>query len=117
MRVILLALAAVLAVPIFYFPADWAGWLSLYAAFAAVPFLVSFKKRPRVVFAIWAAVLAHALIAAFNAYAGVIHGVEADAAKFHANAAAIAAVGGWDFGLGSRFYTTMLALAYTLGGP
>lgn len=114
---ILLLLAAVLAVPLFYFPADWAGWLVLYAAFTAVPFFLSFKKRPRVVFAIWGAVLLHALIAAFNAYVSVIHGVETDAVKFHANAAAISAVGGWDFGLGARFYTTMLALAYSLGGP
>lgn len=114
---ILLLAAAVLAVPIFYFPADWAGWLTLYAAFACVPFFVSFRKRARVVFAIWGVVLAHALVASFNAYVSTIHGVETDAVKFHATAAAISAVGGWDFGLGARFYTTMLALAYTVGGP
>lgn len=114
---ILLVLAAVLAVPIFYFPADWAGWLTLYGAFACVPFFVPFRKRPRVVFAIWGAVLAHALVASFNAYVSTIHGVETDAVKFHSTAAAISAIGGWDFGLGARFYTTMLALAYTIGGP
>ena len=115
--VILIALAAVLAVPIYYLPADWAGWLTLYAAFAIVPLLLSFKKRSRVVMAVWATILLHAAVAVVNAYVSTLHGVDVDAAKFHANAAAVSAVGGWDFGLGSRFYTTMLALAYTLGGP
>lgn len=115
--VILVALAAVLAVPIYYLRADWAGWLTLYAAFAAVPLFLSFKKRFRLVLAVWGAVLFHAAIAAYNAYGSVIHGVDVDAMKFHANAAAISAIGGWDFGLGARFYTSALAAAYSLGGP
>lgn len=114
---ILLVLAAVLSVPLFYLRADWAGWLTLYASFAAVPLLLSLKKRPRVVFTIWATLVVHALIAAYNAYGTTIHGVEVDAMKFHNNGAAIAALGDWDFGLGSRFYTTMLGLAYSVGGP
>lgn len=114
---ILFAWAAVLSVPLFYLSADWAGWLTLYAAFAVVPLFLSFKKRSRLVIAIWGTIGFHAAIAAFNAYAGTIHGVDVDAMKFHGNAAAIAAIGGWDFGLGSRFYTTMLAFAYALGGP
>lgn len=115
--VILIALAAVLAVPIYYLPADWAGWLTLYASFAVVPLFLTFRKRFRLVLAIWGTILFHAAIAAYNAYGSTIHGVDVDAAKFHANAAAIAAIGGWDFGLGARFYTSMLALAYSLGGP
>lgn len=114
---ILFALAAVLALPLYYFPADWAGWLTLYAAFAAVPMLLSFQRRFQVVVAIWGTLVVHALIAAFNAYVSSIHGVDVDAAKFHANAAAISSIGGWDFGLGARFYTSFLAFAYSLGGP
>lgn len=117
MPVILIVLAAVLAVPVYFLPADWAGWLVLYAAFAVVPFFLSYKKRSRLIVAIWAAILLHAALAAYNAYGGTLHGAEPDATKFHANASAISLVGGWDFGLGGRFYTTMLALAYSLGGP
>ncbi len=114
---ILIALAAVLSIPIYYFQPDWAGWLTLYAAFAVVPLFLSFKKRSRLVLTIWGTILLHALIAAFNAYVSVIHGVDVDAAKFHANAAAIASIGGLNFSIGSRFYTAALALAYSLGGP
>lgn len=112
-----IALAAVLSVPLFYLHADWAGWLTVYASFAVVPLFLSFKKRSRMVLTIWGAIGVHALIAAYNAYAGTIHGVEVDAMKFHTNAAAMATIGGWDFGLGARFYTIMLAGAYALGGP
>lgn len=115
--VILVALAAVLAVPLFYLPGDWAGWLTLYAAFGAVPLMLGFKRRFKLVMAIWGTLVFHALIAAFNAYVSLIHGVDVDAAKFHANAAATASIGGWDFGLGARFYTTALSFAYALGGP
>ncbi len=117
LNLILVALAAVLAVPLFYLQADWAGWLTVYATFAVVPLLLSFKRRFGLVMAIWGTLVFHHAIAAYNAYVSVIPGAEADAAKFHVNAAAIASIGGWDFGLGSRFYTTMLALAYSLGGP
>lgn len=113
----LIALAAVLAAPIYYLPADWAGWLTVYASFAIVPLLLNFKRRYRLVAAIWGTLIFHHAIAAYNAYVGAIPGAEADAAKFHVNAAAISAIGAWDFGLGSRFYTSALALAYSLGGP
>lgn len=114
---ILIALAAVLSVPLFYLSADWAGWLTLYAAFAAVPLFLSFRKRSRLVLAIWVTIGTHALIAAYNAYIGTIHGVDVDAVKFHDNAAAFSRIAGGDFGLGARFYTTMLSFAYSLGGP
>jgi len=114
--VILIALAAVLAVPLFYLQADWAGWLTLYAAFACVPLFLSLKNRRREVGVIWAVLLAHALIAIYNAYGSTIKGVDVDAAGFHRDASAIAAIGGWEFGLGSRFYTIFLAIVYSLGG-
>lgn len=117
MAVILIVMAAVLAVPVYFLPSDWAGWVTLYAAFAVVPLMLSFKKRSSLVLAIWGTILVHALIAAYNAYGSAIHGVDVDAAKFHANAAATAAIGDWDFGLGSRFFTSMLALFYSVGGP
>lgn len=113
---ILLLLGAVLAVPIFYLQADWAGWIPVYAAFGVVPLFLSVKKRRGEIAAIWLTILAHALIAAYNAYGKVIHGVDVDAAGFHRDASAISAIGPWAFGLGSRFYTLILAAAYSLGG-
>lgn len=114
---ILIALAAVLAVPLYYMSADWAGWLTLYATFGAVPLLLGFKRRFKLVMAIWGSLVFHHLLAVFNAYIAVLPGAEADAANFHRDASAIAAIGGWDFGLGSRFYSTALSLAYSVGGP
>lgn len=114
--VILLLLGVVLAVPVFYLPADWAGWVTLYGAFGVVPLFLSIKKRRIEISAIWLTILAHALIAAYNAYIQVIHGVDVDAAGFHRDASAIAVIGPWEFGMGSRFYTLILAAAYSLGG-
>lgn len=114
--VILLLLGAVLAVPIFYLPADWAGWLALYAAFAVVPMFLPVRKHRAEISAIWLTILLHALIAAYNAYVKVIHGIDVDAAGFHRDASAIAVIGPWEFGMGSRFYTLFLAACYALGG-
>jgi hypothetical protein len=115
--VILIALAAFLAVPLYYLSADWAGWLTLYASFALIPLLLPLKRRFNQVLAVWGVLVFHHLIAVCNAYVSVVPGAETDAANFHRDASAIASIGGWDFGLGSRFYSTMLALAYSLGGP
>lgn len=114
---ILVALAAILSVPMFYLTSDWAGWLMMYASFALVPLLLSMKRRFQLVVAIWSTLVFHNLIAIYNAYVAVIPGAETDAVKFHVNAAATATIGGWDFDLGARFYTSALALAYSLGGP
>lgn len=115
--VILLPLiAAVLAVPLFYLSADWAGWLVLYGAFAVVPAFLPLRKRRAEISVIWITVLFHALIAAYNAYVTAIYGIDVDAAGFHRDASAIAAIGPWDFGMGSRFYTLLLAATYSLGG-
>lgn len=116
-NLILLLSAAVMAVPIFYLRADWAGWLTLYASFAAVPLLLSFRLRRRLVLAVWGTLIFHHVVSIFNAYISVIQGADVDAEKFHSAAAAISVVGGWDFGLGARFYSTFLAFAYSLGGP
>lgn len=78
------------------------GGLILYASFAVVPFFLSFKKRSRLVITVWAMIGVHAAIAAYNAYGSTIHCVEVDAMKFHAGAAAMATIGGWEFGLGAR---------------
>lgn len=114
---ILVVLAAVMAVPIIYLPADWAGWLAAYASFAVVPLFLSFKRRTKIVLAIWGVVLLHQLIAVYNAYISTLHGVDVDAVSFHRDASAVALIGGWDFGLGARFYTTLLGLVYALAGP
>lgn len=114
---VLIALSAILAVPIYYLAPDWAGWLTLYASFAVVPLLLSFRRRMKLILAIWGTLVFHHLLAAINAYITVLPGADADAAIFHRKASAIATIGGWDFGLGSRFYSSLLALAYSVGGP
>ena len=117
MSVSLIVLAALMAVPIVFLRADWAGWLILYATFALVPLTLPFHRRRKLILAIWGTLVVHHLVAIANAYFTAVLGAGADAAAFHRNATTISMIGGWDFGIGARFYTTALASAYSIVGP
>jgi hypothetical protein len=114
--VLLLAAALVLAIPIAFMPGDWAAWLALYATFALPAMFLSFRRNPRLILAIWLTLIAHHAIAIINAYFGPVFGASDDAEGFHLVASAIAATGDFTLSLGSRFYSTMLAVAYSLCG-
>lgn len=117
MIVSLIVLSVFMAVPIIFLRADWTGWLLLYATFAVVPIFLPFRRRRRLVLAIWGTLIVHHLVAIANAYLTTVLGAGADAAAFHRTAATISAIGGWDFGIGARFYSAVLALGYYLVGP
>lgn len=113
---ILLALAVVLSLPIFFVPSEWAAWLVLYATFGVIPVLISPLRRPRVLIAVWSVLAVHAAVAIASAYGeGIFR--DPDSKMFHTNAAFIALHGGFDFSPGAHFYRSMLGLVYAAAGP
>lgn len=117
MSLSLIVLAALMAAPIIFLRADWAGWLTLYATFALPPLFLSLRRRRKLILAIWGTLAIHHLVAIWNAYFTAALGAGADAVAFHRNAVNISMIGGWDFGVGARFYATALALCYSVVGP
>lgn len=97
-------------------PSEWPAWLVFYAAFGMVPLLISPRRRPRLLIAVWAVLAVHAAVAIASAYAtGIFR--DPDSRMFHNNAAFIALHGGFDFSPGADFYRSMLGLAYAAAGP
>lgn len=113
---ILLALAAVLSLPIIFMPSEWGGWVVLYASFAVIPVMIPPRRRQRLIIAIWVTLAVHHAVAIANFYATTIFRAP-DAAMFHNTASYIAIQGGAGFAPGADFYRSMLSLAYSAAGP
>ncbi|MEK7232607.1 MAG: hypothetical protein AAB268_02235 [Elusimicrobiota bacterium] len=113
---ILLGLAAILSLPIIFMPSEWAGWIVLYASFGAVPLMISPRRRPKLLIAIWITLALHHAVAITSVYMISLFR-DSDAKMFHNTASFIALQGGFNFAPGANFYRSMLALGYSATGP
>ena len=113
---ILLALGAVLSVPIIFMSSEWVGWAVVYGSFAVIPLLVSPRRHPRVLFAIWATLALHHAVSIVSVYWVPLFR-DPDAKAFHSGASFIALYGGFNFSPGAHFYRSALGLAYSAAGP
>lgn len=105
-----------LAVPIAFVPSEWPAWIVFYAGFGMIPLLISPRRHPRLLLAVWSVLAVHAAVAIASVYAtGIFR--DPDSKMFHNNAAFIALHGGFDFSPGADFYRSMLGLAYAAAGP
>lgn len=113
---ILLALAVILSLPIITMPSEWAGWVVLYASFGMVPLLISPRRHPRLLIAIWVVMALHHAVAIATVFL-IPFFRDPDARMFHNTAGFIALHGGLDFAPGANFYRSMLGLVYSAAGP
>lgn len=113
---IFLASAVLLSLPVILMPSEWAGWLVVYASFGIVPLLISPRRRPNLLVAIWAVLAIHHAVGIASVYLMPLFR-DPDARMFHNTASFIALRGGFNFAPGANFYRSMLGLAYSVAGP
>lgn len=113
---ILLALGAVLILPIIFMPAEWAGWIAVYASFGVIPLLIDPRRRPRLLLAIWITLALHHAVSIVSVFSTPLFR-DPDAKAFHSAASFIALRGGYNFAPGADFYRSTLGLVYAAAGP
>jgi hypothetical protein len=80
--VIFLATSSLLLLPVFIYPADWAGWLLVYFSFA-LPLLFRRIRQDRKLLSILTVIIAlHNAVSIYNVYGSTIYGAGLDAITF-----------------------------------
>ena len=121
--IILFAASCLLLLPIFIYPADWAGWLLVYFSFV-IPLLFARVRRDHKLLLILLVIVAsHNAVSIYNVYGSTIFGAGADAVKFQdlAKDLAMDRLPLWftefdTLEIGATAYTRFLASFYRLFG-
>lgn len=113
---ILLALVAILSIPIILMPSEWTAWVVIYASYGLIPLMISPRRHPRLLIAIWTVLALHHAVAITTVFKTELFR-DPDAKMFHNTASFIALHGGLNFAPGANFYRSMLGLVYSAAGP
>ena len=121
--IIFFAASCLLLLPIFIYPADWAGWLLVYFSFV-IPLLFARIRRDRRLLLILLTIIAsHNAVSIYNAYGSTIFGAGVDAVTFQdlARDLALNKYPLWfvefdTLDVGTNVYTRFLATFYRVFG-
>lgn len=96
---------------------DWPGWLLILLSFYIVVWFRKKWKDDNLTFALCFILAMHHVIALTNTYLFIIHGADADAARFHRLAVEWAASGKLSVTGGAEFYQQLLGIFYRIFIP
>ncbi len=121
--IIFFATSCLLLLPIFIYPADWAGWLLVYFSFV-IPLLFARIRRDRKLLLILLVIIAsHNAVSIYNVYGSTIFGAGVDAVTFQelARDLALNKYPLWfvefdTLDVGTNIYTRFLATFYRIFG-
>lgn len=113
---ILLALVGLLSIPIILMPSEWTAWVVIYASYGLITLMISPRRHPRLLIAIWTVLALHHAVAITTVFKTELFR-DPDAKMFHNTASFIALHGGLNFAPGANFYRSMLGVVYSAAGP
>jgi hypothetical protein len=121
--IIFFAASCLLLLPIFAFPADWAGWLLVYVSFVIPLFFARIRQDRKLLLILIVIIAAHNAVSIYNAYGSTIFGAGVDAVTFQdfARDLALNRYPLWfvefdTLDVGTNIYTRFLASFYRICG-